>query len=62
MKFRDCRPEKTKTFKQFSGRLAIHLHKWLYLAKVEKTYEAVFDFLAGDQYLDCCSRELYLIS
>ena len=44
MKFRDCRPEKAETFKQFSGRLAIHLHKWLYLAKVEKTYEAVFNF------------------
>ena len=30
------------------------------LAKVEKTYEAVCDFLARDQFLDCCSHELYL--
>ena len=43
-KFRDCRPEKAKTFRQFSGRLASYLDKWLGLAKVEKTYEAVCDF------------------
>ena len=30
------------------------------LAKVEKTYDAVCDFLARDQFLDCCSHELYL--
>ena len=59
-KFRDCRPEKADTFRQFSGRLASYLDKWLVLAKVEKTYEAVCDFLARDQFLDCCSHELYL--
>ena len=59
-KFRDCRPEKAETFRQFSGRLASYLDKWLGLAKVEKTYEAVCDFLARDQFLDCCSYELYL--
>ena len=30
------------------------------MAKVEKTYEALCDFLARDQFLDCCSHELYL--
>ena len=59
-KFRDCRPEKAETFRQFSGRLASYLDKWLGLAKVEKTYEAVCDFFARDQFLDCCSHELYL--
>ena len=59
-KFRDCRPEKAETFRQFSGRLASYLDKWLGLAKVEKTYEAVCDFLARDQFLDCCSHEFYL--
>ena len=59
-KLRDCRPEKAETFRQFSGRLACYLDKWLGLAKVEKTYEAVCDFLARDQFLDCCSHELYL--
>ena len=59
-KFRDYRPEKAETFRQFSGRLASYLDKWLGLAKVEKTYEAVCDFMARDQFLDCCSHELYL--
>ena len=59
-KFRDCRPEKAETFRQFSGRLASYLDKWLGLAKVEKTYEALCDFLTRDQFLDCCSHELYL--
>ena len=43
-KFRDCRPGKAETFRQFSGRLASYLDKWLDLAKVEKTYEAVCEF------------------
>ena len=30
------------------------------MAKVEKTYEAFFDFFGPNQFLDCCSRELYL--
>ena len=59
-KFRDCRPKKAETFRQFSGRLASYLDKWLALARVEQTYEAVCDFLARDQFLDCCSHELYL--
>ena len=28
-KFRDCRPEKAESFKQFSGRLTSYLDKWL---------------------------------
>ena len=59
-KFRDCRPEKAETFRQFSGRLASYIDKLLGLSKVEKTYEAVCDFLARDQFLDICSHELYL--
>ena len=34
-KFRDCRPEKAETFRQFSGRLASYLDKWSGLAKVD---------------------------
>ena len=30
------------------------------MAKVEKTYEAACDFLARDQFLNCCSHKLYL--
>ena len=30
------------------------------MAKVEKTYEAICNFLARDQFLNCCSHEFYL--
>ena len=43
-KFKNCRPENAETFKQFSGSLASYLDKWIGLAKVEKTYEAICDF------------------
>ena len=43
-KFRESRPEKSETFRQFSCRMASYLEKWLAMAKVEKTFEAVCDF------------------
>ena len=53
-------PRKPKLLDNLALRLASYLDKWLRLAKVEKTYEAICDFLARDQFLDCCSHELYL--
>ena len=61
-KFRDCRPEKAETFRQFSGRLASYLDKWLGLAKVEKTYEAVSDFLAETSSLTVAVMNFICIS
>ena len=48
------------TFIQFSSRLRSYLNEWLKMAKIEESYEAVCDFFARDQYLDSCSRELYV--
>ena len=59
-KFRYERPEKSETFIQFSSRLRSYLNKWLKMAKIEESYEAVCDFFARDQFLDSCSRELYV--
>ena len=30
------------------------------MAKVEKSFEAVCDFMAHDQFLEACSRELFV--
>ena len=57
-KFRYSRPERSETFIQFSSRLCSYLNKWLTMAKVEKSFEAVCDFMARDQFLEACSREL----
>ena len=59
-KFRDSRPESSETFIQFSSRLCSYLNKWLTMAKVEKSFEAVCDFMARDQFLEACSRELFV--
>ena len=47
-KFRYSRPERSKTFIQFSSRLCSYLNKWLTMAKVEKSFEAGCDFMARD--------------
>ena len=59
-KFRYNRPERLETFLQFSSRLCSYLNKWLTMAKVEKSFEAVCDFMARDQFLEVCSRELFV--
>ena len=59
-KFRYSRPERSETFIQFSSRLCSYLDKWLTMAKVEKSFEAVCDFMARDQFLEACSRELFV--
>ena len=30
------------------------------MAKIENTFEAICDFMARDQFLESCSRELYV--
>ena len=59
-KFRYSRPERSETFIQFRSCLCSYLNKWLTMAKVEKSFEAVCDFMARDQFLEACSRELFV--
>ena len=59
-KFRYSRPERSETFIQFCSCLCSYLNKWLTMAKVEKSFEAVCDFMARDQFLEACSRELFV--
>ena len=59
-KFRYSRPERSETFIQFSSRLCSYLNKRLTMAKVEKSFEAVYDFMARDQFLEACSKELFI--
>ena len=51
-KFRYNGPENKATFIHFSSRLNSYLSEWLAMAKGEKTYEAVCDFMARDQFLE----------
>ena len=58
-KFRNDRPERAETFIQFGSRLRSYLDKWINMAN-ENTFEAICDFMARDQFLESCSRELYV--
>ena len=57
-KFCNDRPERSETFIQFGSRLRSYLDKWINMAKIENTFEAICDFMARDQFLESCSREL----
>ena len=59
-KFHYNRQERSETFIQFSSRLCSYLNKWLTMAKVEKSFEAVCDFMTRDQFLEACSWELFV--
>ena len=55
-KFRYVRPERSETFIQFG----CYLDKWLNMAKVVISFASVCNFMARDQFLESCSRELYV--
>ena len=60
-KFRNDRPERSETFIQFGSRLRSYLNKWITMANtIENTFEAICDFMARDQFLESCSREIYV--
>ena len=59
-KFRNDRPERSGTFIQFGSRLRSYLNKWINMAKIENTFEVICDFMARDQFLESCRRELYV--
>ena len=59
-KFRYEKPERSETFVQFSSRLRSYLNKWINMAKIEESFEAICDFMARDQFLESCNRELYV--
>ena len=55
-KFPKHRPKRSDSFIQF--RFYSYLNKWIHMAGIEKTFEAKCDFMARDQFLESCSREL----
>ena len=47
-RFRNCRPEVGETFTQFSKRLVRYIHRWMELAKTDKTFEGLLDLMLRD--------------
>lgn len=59
-KFRSAKPDVGETFVQYSVRMSSYLQRWLKMAHIAETYEALFDLVLRDQFLNVCNRDLIL--
>lgn len=57
-KFRKARPEDKETGLQYASRIAGHFDRWMELANVEKTYDALRDVMIAEQFMKGCSPTL----
>ncbi|XP_042149961.1 uncharacterized protein LOC120847418 [Ixodes scapularis] len=57
-RFRNAEPEKGETRRQFAARLAGFFDRWLEIAGVEKTFEALRDQVLVEQFMLTCSSKL----
>ena len=59
-RFQNCRPEVGETFTQFSNHLVRYIHRWMELAKTDKTFEGLLDLILRDQFIQSCGKDLTL--
>ena len=59
-RFRACRPMVGETFAQYSVRLDSYFQRWLEMAKIDKTYDSLYDLMVRDQFIHVCSKDLSL--
>lgn len=57
-KFRSARPVTGESFSEFVTRIQGYLNRWLELAEVAKTYDAVHDLMIEEQVLNICTPDL----
>ncbi|XP_076440968.1 uncharacterized protein LOC143280219 [Babylonia areolata] len=57
-KFRLCQPENEESFPAFFTRLSHLFDRWVDLAHIEKSYEALHDLVLSEQFLLSVSKDL----
>lgn len=57
-KFREAKPEDGETRRQVAARLAGYFDRWVEMAEVAKTFEALRDAVLVEQFLVTCSSKL----
>jgi len=57
-KFRESKPDTGETAPQYVSKLQIYFSRWMELAKVEETYDALKDMMIRDQFLSVCHEDL----
>lgn len=57
-RFRESKPEHGETRRQFAARLAGYFDRWIEIAGIDKTFEALRDNVLVEQFLLTCSSKL----
>ncbi|KAM7288160.1 uncharacterized protein ISCGN_031849 [Ixodes scapularis] len=57
-RFRDAKPEEGETRRQFAARLAGYFDRWVEMANIQHTFEALRDKVLVEQFLLTCSTKL----
>jgi len=57
-KFRESKPDTGETAPQYVSKLQIYFSRWMELARVEETYDALKDMMIRDQFLSVCHEDL----
>lgn len=57
-RFRESKPEDGETRRQFAARLAGYFDRWIEIAGIDKTFEALRDNVLVEQFLLTCSSKL----
>ena len=60
LKFRDCKPETGETVFQFISRMNRYFDRWVQLAEIANSYDALQDLLIREQFLKVCAPEMAL--
>ncbi len=57
-RFRNTRPEKQDTAKQFGAKLEHLFNRWIDLSAIEKNFDGLFDLCLREQFIAQCDTEL----
>ena len=58
LKFRNTRPDRFDTAKQFGAKLKRYFTRWIELSPAEMDYEGLFDLCLCEQFMSQCDQEL----
>lgn len=59
-KFRSCIPKQCGTFAQLPLRLCSYFDRWTEMAKVQRSFEGLYDLMLCDKFIYICSQDLLL--
>ena len=55
-KFRNAKPEKQESPRQYAGRLKGYMQKWVMMSGIDETYDSLMDLILQEQFVNNCPR------